>query len=104
MTQETLMRFDPATGNVKPYPSHAGQWRKYHGGTAWLFNPWAGGRRNALDVGSDPFGMAIRAEGEPIYAASTERASGSISGGEKLCCEQPSQSNRAQSAIPQGFA
>ena len=104
MTQETLMRFDPATGNVKPYPSHAGQWRKYHGGTAWLFNPWAGGRRNALDVGSDPFGMAISMDGEPIYAANMGQAIGEISsGGKKLACEQ-SQPNRAQSAIPQGFA
>lgn len=45
--QHTLMKFDPATGAEKPYPSHAEQWRKYHGAAAWLFNPWTGTRRRA---------------------------------------------------------
>lgn len=54
-----LMRYDPATGDLKPYPSEANQWRQYHGQTAWLFNPWTGKRRDARDVGSDPFGLAI---------------------------------------------
>lgn len=104
MTQETVMKCCPATGNEKPYPSHANQWRKFHGATAWLFNPWCGNRRSALDVGSDPFGMGIRVAGEPIYAANMGQAIGEISsGGKKLACEQ-SQPNRAQSAIPQGFA
>ena len=99
MTQETVMKCCPATGGPKPYPSNAAQWRKFHGTAAWLFNPWAGNRRSSWDVGSDPFGMAIRVEGEPIYAAS-----GAIAGGgKKVLCEQL-QSNRAQSAIPQGFA
>lgn len=51
-----LMRFDPATGAERPYPSHAEQWRRFHGATAWLFNPWSGARRCAQDVGSDVFG------------------------------------------------
>lgn len=75
--QHTLMKFDPATGEPKPYPSHADQWRKWHGkATAWLFNPWSGERRDAGDVGSDPFGHLILPPGEPVYAASenTERA------------------------------
>jgi hypothetical protein len=59
MSQEELMVVDPATGAEKPYPSHAEQWRKYHGKTAWLFNPWTGLRRRAEDVGSDPFGHLI---------------------------------------------
>ena len=54
-----LMKYDPATGWSKPYPSHAAQWREYNGTTAWLFNPWTGGRRNAQDVGSDPFGLLV---------------------------------------------
>jgi hypothetical protein len=58
-----LMKFDPATGEEKPFPSHTEQWREYHGKmTAFLFNPWWGGRRDAGDVGSDPFGYAIVAE------------------------------------------
>lgn len=62
MIQDELMKFDPATGEEKPYPSHAAQWRKCHGKmTAWLFNPWTGTRRDAGDVGSDPFGLLIAA-------------------------------------------
>ena len=62
--QNTLMKFDPATGEQRPYPSHADQWRKwYGGGTAWLFNPWTGQRRNARDVGSDVQGLLIAPAG-----------------------------------------
>lgn len=58
--QEEVMRFDPATGEPEPYPSHAGQWRFWHGErTAWLFNPWTGKRRLAGDVGTDVIGLAI---------------------------------------------
>lgn len=69
MTQKALMMHSPSTGDVAPYPSHAGQWRKYNGDTAWLFNPWTGTRRNAADVGSDPLGRAIRVDGEELVAA-----------------------------------
>ena len=37
--QQTLMKFDPATCEEKPYPSNAEQYREYHGKVAWLFNP-----------------------------------------------------------------
>ena len=58
--QDKLMEFDPATGDRRPYPSHAEQWRLYHGqSTAWLFNPWTGQRRDARDVGSDVHGLLI---------------------------------------------
>lgn len=67
--QHTLMRYDPATGEPKPYPSHADQWRKYHGEEAWLFNPWSGTRRKASDVGGDVFGVLVLPPGEPLYAA-----------------------------------
>jgi len=66
--QHTLMRFDPATGQGRPYPSHAAQWREYNGPTAWLFNPWTGDKRSPLDVGSDVFGHLILPPEEPIYA------------------------------------
>lgn len=59
MSQQALMKFDPATGAPKPYPSHAAQWREYKGNTAWLFNPWTGDRRDARDVGTDTFGLLI---------------------------------------------
>jgi hypothetical protein len=67
--QQTLMRFDPATGDASPYPSHAQQWREFNGKYAWLFNPWSGERRSSGDVGDDPFGLLILPPGEPIYAA-----------------------------------
>ena len=60
MHQGVLMKFDPATGAVCPYPSHATQWRSWHGkATAWLYNPWTGQRRIAEDVGSDITGYLI---------------------------------------------
>ena len=60
MNQDSLMRFDPQTNIKRPYPSHAKQYRLYHGGAAWLFNPWSGERRTAMNVGSDTFGYLIR--------------------------------------------
>jgi len=67
--QNSLMHYDPATGVGTPYPSHAAQWRTYHGkATAWLFNPWNGERRSAGDVGSDPIGLLIVPIGEPLCA------------------------------------
>lgn len=73
--QHSLMKFDPATGEPKPYPSHADQWREWHGkATAWLFNPWTGTRRDAGDVGSDTFGQLILPPGEPLYAATAPLA------------------------------
>lgn len=66
--QQVLMRFDPAYGTQVPYPSHAQQWRDYHGKVAWLFNPWTGARRDAQDIGSDTFGLLIIPPGEPVVA------------------------------------
>lgn len=57
--QNILMKFDPMTGEERPYPSHAAQWRNWHGVAAWLFDPWTGKRRNAYDVGSDVHGLLI---------------------------------------------
>lgn len=62
--QNDLMKFDPATGEEKPYPSHTEQWRIYHGSTAWLFNPFNGNRRDARDVGSDCFGYLVSGKHE----------------------------------------
>lgn len=72
----SLMKFDPATGDEKPYPSHAAQWRDWHGhATAWLFNPYTGIRRDARDVGSDMRGYLIYPANEPmIITASYETA------------------------------
>jgi hypothetical protein len=62
-SQEALMRFCPARNTEKPYPSHAGQWRSYHGAVAWLHNPWTGTARDPRDIGSDPFGLLIAPNG-----------------------------------------
>ncbi|MCP4280777.1 MAG: hypothetical protein GY776_12320 [Alteromonas sp.] len=59
--QDELMRYDPATLEYNPYPSHAEQWRIYHGKTAWIYNPWTGRPRSACDIGSDTFGLLIEA-------------------------------------------
>jgi hypothetical protein len=57
--QNNLMKFDPATRDAKPYPSHANQYRAYHGKVAWLYNPWTGSQRDARDIGSDITGLLI---------------------------------------------
>lgn len=67
--QQSLMKFDPATGEPKPYPSHAAQWRVWHGHCmAWLFNPWTGSRRDSGSVGMDTTGILIQPPDEPLYA------------------------------------
>ena len=72
MAQETLMKYDPQSGDTLPYPSHAKQYREYHGCAAWLINPWTGEPRHALDVGSDVRGVSIYVSGEPLIAKSIE--------------------------------
>ncbi len=69
LNQDRTMKFDPATGDAKPYPSHAGQWRNYHGAMAWLFDPWSGRRRNAHDVGMDCYGLLVIPSGDALTAA-----------------------------------
>lgn len=59
MKQDRLMRWDPANQGGSPYPSHAAQYRLFHGQVAWLFNPWTGNRRDARDIGTDTFGHLI---------------------------------------------
>ena len=53
------MLYDTAYGMKNPYPSHATQYRKWHGHIAWLYNPWTGKRRHPMDIGSDVIGLAI---------------------------------------------
>lgn len=92
MQQQALMTFDPATGAPKPYPSHAEQWREWHGyTTAWLFNPWTGGRRSAGDVGSDVLGRLIQPPKEPLYAAQSAS---------NLCGQQSQEGMVLGGAIP----
>jgi hypothetical protein len=59
------MKFDPATGEERPYPSDPKHWRAWHGPSAWLRNPWTGALRDARDVGSDPFGHVLSQLCEP---------------------------------------
>jgi hypothetical protein len=78
--QETLMKFDPATGAEQPYPSHAIQWRAYHGAVAWLFNPWTGERRRAGDVGMDVHGLLVMPPNQAVSACGQQRRSGDMVG------------------------
>lgn len=57
--QEQLMKYSPDTGEERPYPSNAKQWREYHGRVAWLYNPWTGEKRDLRDIGCDVFGELI---------------------------------------------
>jgi len=56
---KNLMKYDPATCAEKPYPSSPKEYRAYHGNIAWLYNPYTGVQRNAMDVGSDVLGLLI---------------------------------------------
>ena len=53
------MKYSPDTGEERPYPSNAKQWREYHGKVAWLYNPWTGEKRDPRDVGSDVYGEQL---------------------------------------------
>lgn len=57
--QNTLMKYDPSNREENPYPSFAAHYRSYHGGIAWLFNPWTGEMRDPKDIGSDVTGLLI---------------------------------------------
>jgi hypothetical protein len=59
MTQAPAMRFDPVLGHPRPYPSHAGSWRLYHGALRWMFNPWTGKMRRPGEIAADPQGLAV---------------------------------------------
>lgn len=59
-----LMKFDPATGTEKPYPSHPEQYRQHHGQVAWVFNPFTGQQRDARDIGSDTFGLMLQEQAQ----------------------------------------
>lgn len=72
-TQPDLMLIDPAHGGEKPYPSHAAQWRSYHGKKAWLFNPWTTKPRDPSDIGTDPFGLLI-ARAQDVFVVGTIKA------------------------------
>jgi len=56
-----LMKYDPSNRQEKPWPSEASQWREYHGDVAWLFNPYTGDKRDPRDIGTDTYGLLIRA-------------------------------------------
>jgi len=57
--QERLMVYDPATNEPHPYPSHAEQYRNFHGRLAWLYNPWTGKKRDPRDIGDDIYGRGM---------------------------------------------
>ena len=57
--QEKIMKFDPRDKSEQPYPSHAKQFREYHGIDAWIYNPWTGEERDTRDIGTDVLGAAI---------------------------------------------
>lgn len=66
--QDAILLFDPATGKKRPYPSHAGQYRKFYGDVAWLFNPWTRERRDPRDIASDVMGWLIVPPTESVKA------------------------------------
>ena len=86
------MKYSPDTGEERPYPSNAKQWREYHGRVAWLYNPWTGKQRDLLDIGSDVLGESIvpdnvilfKAEG-PWGVTPCQQETAEVSPG--YCCE-----------------
>ena len=65
-SQPQLMKFDPQDGTITPYPSHAGQYREWHGQAAWLYDPWSGNKRSPMDIGTDTLGRAIDSRGSVL--------------------------------------
>lgn len=64
--QFSVVRYDPATCMPRPYPSHADQYRDWHGRVAWIYNPWTGDMRDPRDIGSDTLGHLIAPPSEHI--------------------------------------
>lgn len=60
MIQDAVMLFDPVTKGDKPFPSHAMQYRYYHGMIPWNYNPWTGSSRYSDDIRVDPCGVNIK--------------------------------------------
>lgn len=87
--QERLMRFDPASGDAAPYPSHAKQYRDWHGTVAWLFNPWTGTKRDPRDIGGDPWGLMIEPEAAPEMIKHVKEATWGVAGGQPLRTDRP---------------
>jgi hypothetical protein len=70
-----LMNFSPVSGVplTTDRTADAADWRPYAGadpdsfkGCEWRFDPWAGRKRDARDIASDPFGLLIMAPGEQL--------------------------------------
>lgn len=58
-SQPWLMLYDPVTGESKPYPSNADQYREVNKDVAWMIDPWTGEKRTAQEIGVDVFGKNI---------------------------------------------
>ena len=99
---DELLKFDPATGEPNPYPSHAGQWRAHHGKTAWLFNPWTGARRSAEDIGTDTQGRLIVLPGYAMAAQQDDAQQLRQAVGE-VCDEIERKLRQPRSASEDGF-
>lgn len=80
----SLMKFDPASGTEKPYPSHAEQYRKHHGQVAWLFDPFTGKQRDARDIGSDTFGLLLQESAQAVVAMPQLEWSQTLCNGERV--------------------
>lgn len=66
--QNKRFNFDPLDGverKVYPHDEGGDAWRAHHGAIAWLYNPWTGARRTAVEVGDDVFGVRIYPPGVP---------------------------------------
>lgn len=70
--QDDLMKFDPTKRTPHPYPSHAAQYRNWHGLMAWLYNPWTGEKRHPADIGSDVQGFLISPSTSALAALGEE--------------------------------
>lgn len=53
-----VFSYSPATGE-HIYPGDPEKWIKMHPGLAWLFDPWSGDVRSAVEVGADTFGEEL---------------------------------------------
>lgn len=75
--QKRLMQFNPETGVEALEPIFAEAWRKQNKG-AWLFNPWTGVKREAIEIGDDVFGFRIQDGVSPFESILTAIRQGSV--------------------------
>jgi len=71
--QNTPFKYSPIDGGLLNFGVLADKYRESYPTAVWMFNPWSCAARDSLDVESDPTGLLIIPDGEPVYACTDNK-------------------------------